>query len=334
MKKGKKSPGISPVLVTVCIIAGFLLVIPAAEANRSGMSFTELKAPPSVPLLPGQASGTYPVGFYGLLYNVNNDNMLEIDLGAAQTVNAEVTPFSDRVEVYQHSSPAVLITFHGSNFDYSNGKLVGKVTSADFVTSPLVGNVSQGDVTGSIRVQLFALNGRADCINMFDANVTADLESQFSGVAATENLDYSATAFTFNITKVNLDNTGSANLTFTVPSAWVATHGGVQDMYFMRMSDKDKTTRLLASNYLGEDNTGAMKFMVRSPNGTSVFGLIAAKAQLGQGKEPPAGQLSTDVGMFMSIPGLISSNIILIGVGIVALGGIVYFGRVRTKKEK
>jgi hypothetical protein len=326
--------GIAFLLVCLLLI-GLVLMVPFAGANRSGMSFAQLKAPPApAPLLPGQAAATYPVGFYGLNFNVNDDNALDLDLGAARLVNAEVTVNPTRVEVYQHSSPEVWITFYGKNFEYRDGRLVGNVTKADFRTSPLTGNISDGDVSGSTQVSLLALSGRANFLNLIDANVTSDVAERFAQEAAARNLNYTGTAFTFNITKENLDRTGAANLTFTVPSAWVSAHGGPDEIYFVRMSEADNTTRFVDASYLGEDPAGSMKYLVVSPNGTSVFGLISAKVQVAHGKDPAAGQIGTDAGMIAAVPGIISEGTFLIGAGAVVLIGIAFYGRSRLKNNK
>lgn len=331
----KKKPFLrKKVLFSLALITSFLLVAAVADANRAGMSFNELQRPPPKPaLLPGQVSETYPVGFYGLTFNADGKNTLELDLGAAQTAGAEVTTYPDRVEIYQHSSPEVRITFRGTGFEYRDGKLYGTVTAADFVTSPLTGTISGGDVTGSIRVRLLALSGRADCTNMIDANVTADVESLFSSTAAAHDRGYNGTAFTFNVTKLNLDRTGSADLTFTIPSQWVASRGGIADLFVVRISERDHAAQLLNISYLGEDSAGTMKFSVTSPDGTSIFGIIAAKSQLGHGIEPFKGQLSTDIGLLSWFSQLVSGNLYLLGAGAVTATGVVYLSRKRMKGD-
>ncbi|OPY37941.1 MAG: hypothetical protein A4E35_00996 [Methanoregula sp. PtaU1.Bin051] len=335
MRKGKKPDFRDRYLISVVVFICLIQLIGAVGATMTGTAHAELRpASPPPPLLPGQSAATYPVGFYGLSFNADNRNMLELDLGAAQTVNAEVTSFPDRIEVYQHSSPAVLITFWGNAFEYSDGKIVGKVTRSDFVTSPLTSNITEGDVTGSIRVQLLALEGRADCRTMFDANATAGEESQFRDMATSQNLAYTSTAFTFNITKVNLAQTGTANLTFTVPAQWVSAHGGSENVYIARISEKDHSTQILNTSYLGLDPSGAMKFSAYSPDGTSLFGMITAKLQLEKGVEPSKGQIMTDIGILAYVAQTALGNIYVLGAGIVAVGGIVYFGWMRGKADR
>jgi hypothetical protein len=332
MEKKQRSQWNMPVRAGTLLIVCLLLMVAVSDANASGMSFSQLKAPPSKPLLPGQASATYPVGFYGLRFNTDNQNTLEIDLGAAQTAGAEITTYPDRVEVYQHSSPSVLITFHGEGFTYTGGKLVGKVTRADFVTSPLVGNITEGDVSASLKVELFGLNGAADLTNMIDANVTADVSQMYESATTASGRGYDAAAFTLNVTRINLDQTGAANLTFTVPPQWVLSHGGTDNIRIERISEKDHTTQILDTRFEGNDALGAMKFSAYSPDGTSIFGMIATKLQAEHGMTvSPGGAVMTDVGLMFWLSQITASPGILILIGAVVISCVIFFGMRRKK---
>jgi hypothetical protein len=312
--------------LAVCI--GILLIFPWALAGSSnGMTYAEFKRPaPPPPLPPGQSAGTYPVGFFGLNFNVDNANTLELDLGAAQTAGAEVTPHADRVEIYQHSSPSVLITFYGKNFEHKNGKIVGNVTRADFVTSSLIGKIDAGEVTGTIRVDLLGLTGKASLTKTIDANVSSNISDLFQAGAVSESLGYNSSAFTMNITKVNLERTGAANLTFTVPSGWVTSNGGIESVRIARISEKDHTTQVLDTRYLGTTPQDSMKFTAYSPDGTSIFGMITTKAVMAKGGKPSEGAVMTDIGMFMWLYQMGSTNLYLVAVGVIVLAGILYVG--------
>lgn len=300
-----------------------------------GMSFLDLKPPaPKPPLPAGQFAQTYPIGFYGLNFNVNNQKTLEIDLGAARAAKAEVTPYPDRIEVYQHSSPAVLITFWGEGWEFRNGKVSGSVTRADFVTTPLIGNISEGDVSGSVRVDLYTLIGPSELTKTIDANVTADIERIFQNATYLQNLGYENAAFTMNVTKVLLEQTGAANLTFTVPPAWVSSHGGVDSVRIARISEKDHITQILDTRYLGEDANGAMKFTAYSPDGTSVFGMITTKAVMEKGGKPSEGQIMTDVGMLVWVSQLAFNNIYLVAIGAVIVVVVLYIGWMGWKSKR
>lgn len=312
----------------LAVVIGILLVFPLASAgSSSGMAYAELKHPaPPPPLPPGQYAGTYPVGFFGLNYNVDNANTLELDLGAARTAGAEVTSRPDRVEVYQHSSPSVLITFYGTKFEHKGGKIVGKVTRADFVTSPLIGKIDTGEVTGTIRVDLAGLTGKAFLTKTIDANVSPDISDLFGAGAASGSLGYNSAAFTMNITKVNLEQTGAANLTFTVPSVWVMTNGGIESVRIARTSEKDHTTQVLDTRYLGTTPQDTMKFTAYSPDGTSIFGMITTKAVMAKGGKPSEGVIMRDIGMFMWVFQTGIANPYLVAVGGIVLAGILYAG--------
>ncbi|WAC05716.1 MAG: hypothetical protein OS112_03560 [Methanoregula sp.] len=299
------------------------------------MSYAELKHPaPPPPLLPGQSAGTYPVGFFGLNFNVDNANTLELDLGAAQTAGAEVTPHPDRVEVYQHGSPSVLITFYGTNFEFKNGKIVGKVTRADFITSPLIGKIDAGELTGTVRVDLIGLTGKGSLTKTIDANVSSTISDLFKAEAERENLGYNSAAFMMNITKVNLEQTGAANLTFTVPSGWVISNGGIESVRIARISEKDHTTQVLDTRYLGTTPQDAMKFTAYSPDGTSIFSIITTKAVMAKGGKPSEGPLMTDIGMFIWLSQMGITNLHLVAVGAILLAGILFVGWSRRRVQK
>ena len=325
-------------LISMCLpifIVLFFIIPVAVSGSSTGMAYAELKHPaPPPPLPPGQYAATYQIGFFGLNFNADNQNTLELNLGAAQTAGAEVTPFPDRVEVYQHSSPAVVITFYGTGFEFRNGKLTGKVTRADFLTTPLTGNIGAGNVTGSIRVDLLGLTGKAGLTKTIDANVTADVEQDFRNETSRQGFGYAAAAFTMNITKVNLERTGAANLTFTVPQVWVASNGGVESVRIARINEKDHTTQILDTRYLGSDSDGAMKFTAYSPDGTSVFGMITTKAIMERGGKPSEGVLMTDLGMLVWVFQVAVNNLFLVAVVAIVVAGCVYFGWAKRKIQR
>jgi hypothetical protein len=83
-----------------------------------------------------------------------------------------------------------------------------------------------------------------------------------------------------------------------------------------------------------DNNTGTMTFRGDSPNGTSVFGMLTAKATAEKQQEQPNVTLQpfqkpaivTDIGMFAWILGVMKDNPVVIGLVIVILAVIGYFG--------
>ena len=80
-----------------------------------------------------------------------------IDMAAARAAGATITTYFNHVDVYQHHSPGVLLTFWGNNFEINNGTITGPVSRAEFVTDPLNATLAFGNVSGSVHAELPAL---------------------------------------------------------------------------------------------------------------------------------------------------------------------------------
>ena len=266
-------------------------------------------------------------------FNDAGNGELSLDLGAAQEAGAEVMSYNDHVDVYQHNSPGVLITFWGDRFDTKDGKITGKVNRAEFATDPLAVNLSFGNVTGSVRADLPALTQRVLIDNMISNVADATVTGQFMDILSQNNLSLDSIAFTMGVQKVNL-TTGSANVTLTIPRSWVDQHGGIDAVRITRISDITGTTEILSTVYTGTTPDGNIVFRGDSPNGTSLFGLVTAKATaLEKEARPnetfiPASKpaMMTNVGMYGWLVGIIIDNpVILIGI-IAVICVIAYFG--------
>jgi len=290
--------------------------------------------PPNVPAgVPVDAFASYPMGFEGLSYNDAGDSALSLDLDAASKAGAIVIPYNNRVEVYQHSSPGVLITFWGDRFDTSGRKITGKVNRAEFVTDPLALNVPFGNVTGSVRAELPELTQRVYINNTISNVADSTVTGQFVQILSQNNLSLDSIAFTMKLQRVNLIN-GPANVTLTIPLLWVNQHGGIDAVRITRISDTTGKTELLSTVYTGTDPNGNIVFRGDSPNGTSIFGLVTAKAtaleQQAHPNEtfipPSRPAMITNVGMFSWLLGIISNNPVLIVILIAVLAVAVYFG--------
>ncbi|OPY37935.1 MAG: Kelch motif protein [Methanoregula sp. PtaU1.Bin051] len=269
---------------------------------------------------PGEVSESYPIGFKGLSFNADNQNTLSVDLAAASDIGAVVSQYFNRVEVYQHGSPGVLITFYGSNFTVNDQKIIGKVDRAEFRTDPLTGNITEGNVTGSVRADLFALTTRAFINESIRQNVTADAQTAFRSAAARRDLDIREVAFTLGVIKAGSLQTGSANITMTIPSSWVERYGGREAIRIGRIPSNETESELIETRYLGTDQAGAMVFEGYSPKGTSLFGMLAIKAQQTKATPVPTGgepspeqktAVTTITGMFGWIGTLLTGNLLV-----------------------
>jgi PGF-pre-PGF domain-containing protein len=276
---------------------------------------------------------SYPVGFSGLTFNADGQSTLSIDLAAAKTAGATVTTYFNRVEVYQHHSPGVTLTFWGDHFTLQSGSITGPVTRAEFVTDPLNAKLAMGNVSGSVRAALPVLTQRTLMNNTISQDVDTDTTRQFKEILGRNHLGLNTIAYTLEVKKVNL-TTGPANITFTIPATWVNLHGGTNAVHITRISEETGKTELLATTYLGLDAQDNMIFRGDSPNGTSLFGLLTAEATAVEQKEHPnvtyipasKPAMITNVGIFGWLAGIIQNNPVLL-VGIIALFAVIaYFG--------
>jgi PGF-pre-PGF domain-containing protein len=290
--------------------------------------------PTQVSQTAGQASQTSPMGFEGMSYNADGTDTLDLNLDQAQTIGAQVTVFSDRVEVYQHNSPGVLITFWGDRFVKIGGNITGKVTKAEFVTDPLVAKLSIGEVAGSVNAILSSLTQKGAVKTTIQGNVSQETAEQFQTITHKNNLQMQSIAYTLDVQKANIPQTGAANVTMSIPPSWVDSYGGKDAVRIIRISEETDTTEILDTVYTGLDPNGNMVFRGNSPNGSSLFGLITAKATALEQEQNPNSTIipvsrpamSTNIGMVSWMLTLFNDNPISIVLIIGIFAGAVYFG--------
>jgi hypothetical protein len=290
--------------------------------------------PTQVSQTSGQASQTSPIGFEGMSYNPDGTNTLDLNLDQAQNIGAQVNVSSDRVEVYQHNSPGVLITFWGDNFVKIGQNITGKVTKAEFVTDPLVANLSIGEVSGSVKAILSSLTQKGAVKTTIQGNVSQETAEQFQKTTLKNNLQMQSIAYTLDVRKANIPQTGAANVTMSIPPSWVNKNGGKDAVRIIRVSDETGTSELLDTVYTGIDPNGNMVFRGDSPNGSSIFGLVAAKTtKVEQAENPNAtvlvsskSAMSTNVGMYSWIISSVVQNPVIMVIGLAVLALVAYFG--------
>jgi hypothetical protein len=290
--------------------------------------------PTQVSQTAGQASQTSPMGFEGMSYNADGTDTLDLNLDQAQTIGAQVTVFSDRVEVYQHNSPGVLMTFWGDHFATIGRNITGKVTKAEFATDPLVANLSLGTVSGSVNAILSSLTQKGAVKTTIQGNVSQETTEQFQTITHKNNLQMQSIAYTLDVRKANIPQTGAANVTMSIPPSWVDRNGGKDAVRIIRISEETGTTELLDTVYTGLDPNGNLVFRGDSPNGSSLFGLLTAKATAVQQEQNPNSTIipvsrpamSTNIGMVSWMLTIFNDNPISIVLIIGILAGAVYFG--------
>jgi hypothetical protein len=135
------------------------------------------------------------------------------------------------------------------------------------------------------------------------------------------------------VKKVDL-TTGPANVTFTIPASWVNQHGGKDAVRITRISNETGKQELIDTIYRGLDAQGNMIFRGDSPNGTSLFGLLTAKATAAEQEEHPnvtyipasRPAMVTNVGMVGWLLDLFQKNPLLIVAVLAVIAAILYFG--------
>jgi hypothetical protein len=238
------------------------------------------------------------------------------------------------VEVYQHNSPGVLITFWGDRFDRIGRNITGKVIKAEFVTDPLVANLSLGKVSGSVHAVLSSLTQKGAVNTTINSKVNQEIAEQFQTITLKNNLQMQSIAYTLDVRKSNIPKTGAANVTMSIPPSWVDRYGGKDAVRIIRISEETGTTELLDTVYTGIDPNGNMVFRGDSPNGSSLFGLVTAKAtKVEQAENPNAtvvvsskSAMSTNVGMYSWIISSVVQNPVITVIGLAVLALVAYFG--------
>jgi PKD repeat protein len=262
---------------------------------------------------------SYPIGFPGLIFNADGSDNLSLDLAAARAAGANVTWYLDRLEIYQHHSPGVTITFWGNTFVNHDNIITGPVSHAEFVTDPMNASFALGNISASVHSVLPALTEATRMNNTLSANVSTDTISRFGDILSRNNLGLNSVAYTLDINKVKL-TTGPSNITLTIPASWVNLHGGTDAVHITRISEETGQMELLTTTYLGLDAQGNMIFRGDSPNGTSLFGLVTAEVTAAEETEHPnvtyvgvsKSSMVTNEGMYSWALGIILANPIVL----------------------
>jgi len=267
-------------------------------------------------------------------YNTDGLNSVSIDISSAAQAHATVTTFFDHVEVYQHASPGVRINFYFDKYDLKDGIITGTAKRATFETDPLTINVSSGKVAGSVHAVLNSINQPVKIENTITGDIPLTTFEKYNALLAQDNQSVAGIAYLMIFQRGNLTSTGAANVTMTVPQSWVTLHGGKDAVRITRISDETGKTELLKTTYIGPDSGGNMVFRGDSPHGTSVFGLVTAKATAVEKQAHPnetyipasKPAMITNVGMFSWLLTILMDNPVLNVIPIAVLIAAIYFG--------
>jgi hypothetical protein len=296
--------------------------VPPNPAEQPGLPGLEELPGPELPghnlgiVVP--VSGLYPIGFTGLSYNLDDHKTLEFDMSSAQAAGADVTLSSDRIEIYQHHSPGMLMTFWENNLTIDNGKINRPVSRAEFETDPMNATLALGTISGSVH----AIPTRIILPSFIKLTINSSIDQETLGrirdVSSRNNLELENIAYTMDVERINLPETEAADVTMTLPAYWVFRQGGTNSIHVARIDNVTGTTELLNTEFGGSDANGNMIFRGDSPHGTSLFALFSAKPVSAQKQ----GQYSLLVPVMILI-------IIITALAVI----IVYFDERRQKKS-
>jgi hypothetical protein len=292
---------------------------------------------PQPTVLPGQrgceneVSANYTAGFEGLLYNADGNNTLDLDIWKARAVGATITIEPDHIDAYPHESPGAFLRFRLDTSDRSNPtRIVKKVNSAELWTGPLVGNFTTGMFSGSLHAVPTRIL-QASVINVtLTTCIPEPVREKVRNVSAQNQLELENIPIMMNVTRVNLPQTGAAEVSMTLPASWVEQQGGTGAIHIARISDETGTPELLTTVFTGRD-PGAMTFRGDSPRGTGLFVIFSAKETNPQNPEQPGQNNPTVPSGWFSNP--LFMGAVLIILLILALILIALYSRRRRQKK-
>ena len=306
---------------------------PTPTATTVPVSPSATPTPPPI-VNANPLSLTYPLGFDGLDYNTGGSGTLSLSRSKARAAGADITMYFDRLEVYQHHSPGVRITFWGTRFNESSDTITGPVTRAEFTTDPFRPTLSSGAVSVSVHAALESLSGPGAISTTVNGDLPPDIADRYRSLAEENGLGMEGIAYTLAVSRANISRTAPANISMSVPASWVAANGGQDAVRIGRISDETGAEELLVTVFTGTDPDGNLVFRGDSPNGTSLFGLLTAEATAEEQKAHPnvtyvsvsQSAMVTNAGMFGWLLGMIEAYPVLLVLVAAIVAAAAYFG--------
>ena len=142
---------------------------------------------------------------------------------------------------------------------------------------------SVGKVTASFTADLKKLPQGAKVEVTPKKTLSSEAKAGFELMAQGDNTTIADVGAAIEVKRENLQNgvdVGEVNLKMCVGAEWVAKMGGVERVKGSRMADDGKR-EFLQTDYLGKDGQGRDCFNLKSPNGFSVFALMAVVPRVG-----------------------------------------------------
>jgi PKD repeat protein len=258
------------------------------------------------------------------------------DAKSAGVTGIEVTDKSVKIEQPGFTINIVAENVREGKDEKGNNVIIGEnVKSINLATTPQEATISGvGPVSTTIEAGLSSLPDGAKITTTISDQIPPDVQSAFKEAALDAGLGVPTVAYTMSVTKEVIGTTLPATITMTVPSSWVAEHGGVGAIQIMRIGDDGKPEVLL-TNFIGEQvENGIMTFTGYSTKGLSIFGMVSAKATAIKQQEGPGvtiqpitnAAMFTDIGMFSWLLTIMTANPIILVIIIALIAVTLYFG--------
>jgi len=291
-----------------------------------------------LPGLPGpvcqdEVSQDYSAGCAGLLYNADGNNTLDLDIREAQASGADVSIEPDHIDIYPHKSADLFFRFPLETSDIGNTtKVVKHATSAEIWAGPLGADFTTGLFSGSFHAMPTRILPLSRVNITLSACIPEEVIEKIRNVSAQNNLELEDIPFTMNVSTINLPETGSAQVTMTLPVSRVDREGGTGSIHIARISGESGPTELLDTVSAGRDTAGAMIFRADSPPGTTQFVIFSARPANPRPQDQVQSRENSPAMLSEGLSNPLLAGFILI-IGLAALAIIVVFFGWRRNKE-
>ena len=265
-----------------------------------------------------------------------------IDRVVAERSGATISVSGKRVGII---SPGFTLSITAETMTEVNGIIrADNIHSILLATTPIEAYTEGvGQVTSSFTAGLATLRPDAQLATTLAEPVNPSVVEVFRRAVVHEGDEIQVIAYTLTVQKTNITTTLPATVKMSAPAGWVTAHGGINSIVIGRIGD-DQTSTILKTSFSGYDRNGNMEFVADSPDGLSVFGLIATKGPLqtriGQ---PGFTTLILQNPILSMIPGTMNSIIdtigglgavILIILIVVMITGCIFWRKRRTQIKK
>jgi PKD repeat protein len=289
-------------------------------------------------------SQTIDLSPYSRLLSTDSSGRLYavIDRGEMEQAGTGISVVGKTIRI---TRPEFTLRIIGGTMTEVNGIIrAGPVQTILLAATPMEAQVQEiGPVTSSFTAGLASIPAGARITTTLAEPVNPVVAELFRNAVVHEGDEIQAVAYTLTVQKNNISATLPATITMSAPAAWVTAHGGTKSVVIGRIAD-NQTCTILKTAFSGNDSNGNMVFVADSPEGLSVFGLIAAKGPLQTRAGHPIFMtlvlqnpvLSAMLGMMNGITGTLGElGLVLLGILIVVLivGGTIWRDRKQQNKR-